>query len=192
VLDENILEKMKQEEASDSNSIHFINKYEPISIDVIKQNINHVENTCLAEKICQLKEVEFKMRKNCSLNTDDLDRLAAQNLDVLKSYENELSQELEKVLNSEFLTYKDKSELNDLLKLNSFEPRLVLRSKLNKTNANLQNKIELENGVKSKCESLIKDLTVLSDKYEEKRKMAILECELIASDLEDCCVVYSK
>jgi hypothetical protein len=183
-------ETVDQNNDESNSTSYYLEKYEPICLEAIKSNIDSFDQSNLNERLDSMKKIEHEIRKNCDLNTNDLDILAAQNLDNLKLYETELSKQSEKILTSEFCTERNNFHPDKLSHL--FETRLVLKNRLNKTNSKFYKKLEQESNVKAKLDSMNRDLAILTEKYEEAKQSEVEVCDSLASELSDCYVVYNK
>ena len=141
------------------------------------------------DRLLNLKEIELIIRKECTLNSQDLENLATENLEELKSFENDLNKQFNKNIDKNHAMTKDFNQIE----LNTFEPRLVLTNKLNKTNKGLYKKILDEYDIKKEIDNLKKDLNILKTKFDCEKAKASEIFNLIASNLDDnCSIVYSN
>jgi hypothetical protein len=137
------------------------------------------------EKISQLKEIEIDIRKNCKLNTQNLDELASENLEILKLFENYLSSEFQKILNSD--------QLNDYKREEFVQnPRFYLKSKLNKYNIKQNKKLIADNDIENVISKVESNYEILKTHFDCLKSEYREKCVSIASKLEDCCVVNTK
>ena len=199
VLDEKELENLRKNENIEFQLLSNVNKekYDSFCFEIIKENIKNAYSNQVEfnENIGLIKELEMNIRKDCQLNTNDLDTdtLSIANLSQLKAYEAELRLEFEgDVFNIEKFLKTNKSDIKDDLRLNLFEPRLILKSKLNEVNSKVYKKVLEEKDIESEISTLSAELNNLQVKFNENNKKAINTCNLIAAKLKDCYVVYKK
>lgn len=170
-------------ESNEDTSTSYSQLYRTGLLDLLEEKKSSVESVLsrVNQRSSTLKNIEMSMKSECSLTTQDLDDLANQYMNSLKSYETELSNRVDRILDE---------RISETVS-SSGDPRLALKSRLSKTSTSVMK--TTNDTAQKRIDRLKSSIDTLKSVYEEKRLDLIEKCEQIISNLsEDCELVYNK
>jgi hypothetical protein len=171
-------------------------EFESVLIKSSKVNINNAMEmeSKFNSHLARLKAHEVEIKNDLfQLTSDKIADVSKQYAKHFKAYEMDLNARFESIVNCEYLV--DLKPI-DYLNLELIESnRLRLRRKVTSKSSEVINKKEEEEenaSIRKKTDNLKQECLLLERIYKEQKKNAIDKCELLASNLNDCYVLFNK